>query len=150
MGSAVLLWDDFDGAPLRQRALQTKDPTRPGECWRSPRFTTAIPDYRVSVSPPTLGGELRSRGYRKLSARPKHYVITRRSRKRSKSLKPTRRGGKIWVRPASVRRTRSRRWAKRGTRPSARPRCRSAPHPCASRQSHCTRSTSRQRTTPSR
>jgi putative transposase len=96
-------------------------------------------EYRLSISKQTLSRELRALNYRKLSARPRHHAKSEAAvaafkktfppawRKSHKRLMASRSRSGSRMRPGSGRRTRlvpaqagiTRRWAKRGTRPSA-------------------------------
>jgi len=90
--------------------------------WRLKDLTLWIwEEFRISLSETTLSRELRSLGYRKLSARPRHYAQDpealevfkkvspppwRRSGRASRRALPSNYGGR--TRPVSARRTRSR------------------------------------------
>jgi len=92
-------------------------------------------EFRISVSRQTLGRELRAMGYRKLSARPRHHAQAEgaieafkgtslpcwtRSRATRASIPATERSGSATRRARIGQKTKiARRWAPRGTRPSA-------------------------------
>jgi transposase len=90
-------------------------------------------EFRITIAKQTLSRELRTMGYRRLSARPRHHAqaegaienfkkisprVWRQSREKKRSTAKRLKSGSPTKR-ALAKRTRSRRWAKRGTRPSA-------------------------------
>ena len=105
--------------------------------WRRPLAAdrsgaVAFEEFRVSISKPTLSRELRHMGFRKVSARPRHHAKTRKPRRLLKKLSRPRGGDRrkrgsgkpieIWFQDEASdgqKNKVTRRWAKRGTRPSA-------------------------------
>jgi transposase len=67
-------------------------------------------EFRITIAKQTLSRELRAMGYRKLSARPRHYAQAEGVIEDFKKVSPP-----AWMQSPVI----TRRWAKRGTRPSA-------------------------------
>ena len=84
MAAPLALREDFDALALRGLAKKTRD------AWRLIDLAQWVwEEYRIRVAKQTLSRQLRTMGFRKLSARPRHHAHNEHAAEAFKKTSPT-------------------------------------------------------------